>query len=168
MVLDFLSPDVMVFATSFLFVFAVVFALLLYTKVFKESRGAMAIIAAVIAFSAAFYQGSAVIIQQIMPIASIVLVALFFFVFVKKIFEGGEEGKKKDVWPIVIMLAIALILLGLFWPQIANMAGLGGIDADNALWIVGIVIVIMIFWAAYSYGSGGGEAAGAAPRPAGT
>ncbi len=161
--LDFLTPDIMVFATSFLFVFAVVFALLLYVKIFEESRAAMAIIAAVVAFSAAIYEGSAVIIQQIMPVASVVLVILFFIVFVKKIFEGGDE-KKKDVWPLIIVLAISLLLLGVFWPRIANMAGLGGVESDNVLWGIGILVVVLILWAVYSYGRGGEAPSGGGGR----
>jgi len=172
MLFDFLTPDVMIFATSFLFVFAIVFALLVYVKIFKESRPAMAIIAAVIAFSAAVYEGSAIIIQQIMPYASIVLVVLFFIVFVKKIFERDEtKGGKRDLMPTVIVLAIALILLAVFWPQIANMAGLGGLESDNVLWGIGILVVVLIFWSVYkmssgeSGGSGGSGGGGGGGRP---
>jgi len=147
MVFESIPEEMILFATSFLFVFAIVFALLIYTKLFKESRAASGIIAAVIGFAAALYAPFALIIKQIIPFGAIVLVIIFFIVFIKTLFKHGEG--KKDVVPAIIVLAVSLLLLGVFWNDISSHLGLTIADSQNLLYIVGIVIILGIFYAVY-------------------
>lgn len=153
------TTDVVVFGTSFLFVFAIIFGLLVYIKIFEKSRGAIAAIAAVIAFSSAIYWPIAVMIYTILPFASIILVILFFIVFIKKVFrpEEKERGKPFDPWPLVISLVIFLLLIGIFWENIATFFNIS--ESMNILWLIGIFVIILIFYLFY-------RATAVAPPPA--
>ena len=142
MPLDFIDPAIFTFLTTFIFVFAIVFALLVYIRIFEKSRGAMAAIAVVAGLATAAFEPASIIVQQILPIASVGLVIVFFLVFIKKIFEKGEGRKPRENWPIAVSLIFLLILTGVFWSDISSSLGLGGLEATNLLWIVGIVFVI--------------------------
>jgi len=152
MVLEFANLDLIIFVTSFLFVFAIVFALLAYSKIFKDNKYASAIIAAVIGLITAIYAPFAFFIQNILPIAAILLVFVFFIVFIKAIFgshNGEGKEKKTDVLPAAIALAIMLVLLAGVWSSISDFIGLTVSMSETLLWIIGIVVVLAIFIIAY-------------------
>ncbi len=137
MVLEFINSDLMVFGASFLFVFAIVYALLAYSKIFKENKYASAIIALVFGFIAAAYGPFAYFIQNIMPYAAILLVVVFFIIFIKAIFgHGNKEKGKQDVVPSMIALAIMLILLAATWPTLASYLGITVSLSELLLWIL--------------------------------
>lgn len=147
MVFETIPPDVMAFITSFLFVFAIVFALLIYSKIFKESRYAVAAIAAVIGFIAAAYKPFSAILQLFIPWAAGLLVVLFFIVFIREIFKK-EPGKERDPWPAMVALAVSLLLVAAVGPELLRGFGLGMVGTETVLWIVGIIVILLIFWLA--------------------
>ncbi len=138
------SADVS-FIASFLFIFAVSYALLVKAKVI-ETKGANVVIALVIGFFAASFSPLAQFLQSILPIAAVLLVILFFVEFARKLV--GKD--KKDAIPMAAALVVALALLGILWGRIApNLPA--GIDATSLLWIIGTIIVIMIFYTVYQH-----------------
>jgi hypothetical protein len=137
--------------TSFLFVFAIVYALLIFTGIFSATRRAAALLSIVIAFFAVMYSPLVSFLQDLLPLASIVLVVLFFIVFVKKLFiKEGATSTTRDSLPVVVLLAISLILIGIFWNEIAVYLPFG-LSSETMLWLVGILIIILIFLAVYSH-----------------
>lgn len=133
--------------TSFLFVFALIYALLIYSKLFTESKNAAAVLSIVIAFFSVMYSPLVVFLQSIIPIAALILVFLFFLVLIKRLVI--EKEGVKDALPIVVILAIFLLLVGVLWNEIA--LTIPGLSSENLLWIIGIIIIILIFFAAYSH-----------------
>jgi len=145
-----LDMALMPIAATFLFVFAVVFGLLTSVrdeKLFKNSK-VNAAIAAVFAIFAASYEPLVTIMQQLIPLASIVLIVIFLLVFIKKSFGGHKAGG--DMLPRVVTLAVLLLLIGVFWQNIERVIPLS-IDPTMVLWIIGIMIVVMIFWAVHKH-----------------
>ncbi len=134
--------------TSFLFVFAIVYALLIFTGIFAATRKAAALISIVIAFFAVMYSPLVSFLQELLPLASILLVVLFFIVFIKKLFIGGRGVS--DTVPVTVVLAISLILLAVFWDSLAGYLPLP-FTSEIMLWVVGILIILLILFAAYSY-----------------
>ncbi len=136
------------FVASLLFVFAISYALLEKAKVI-ETKGANAVIALVIGFFAASFAPLSQFLQSILPIAAVLLVIAFFIEFVRKL-VGND---KKDAIPMATALVVSLALLGILWNRIApNLPA--GIDATSLLWIIGTIIVIMIFYTVYRHSAG--------------
>ena len=143
----FLESELLPLVTSFLFVFALVYALLVYSKLFPESRNAAALISLVIAFFAVMYSPFVSYMQSFLPLVALLLVLLFFIVLVKRLLI--EKAEIKDAWPAVVMLAAVLLVVGLLWDKIA--LSVPGITSENLLWIIGIFIIILIFIAVYKH-----------------
>ncbi|MCX6818372.1 MAG: hypothetical protein NT129_00015 [Candidatus Aenigmarchaeota archaeon] len=138
--------------SSFLFVFAIIYAIFVYSKLFSESRNAAVLISLVIAFFAVAYSPFVEYMQSYMPIAALVLVLIFFAVLVKKLFfegKGGGQKAEKDAVPAMVVLAVLLIVLGLLWNRIGM--SLPGISSESLLWIIGVFVIILIFIAAYKH-----------------
>jgi len=135
------------YAASFLFVFAIVYAVLSESKVIKV-KNANALIAAVFGIFAAVYQPFVNFIGIFIPGAAVVFILVFFLLVLKKAFKG--EGK--DALPSIAGLIIMLILAGVFWPEIEKMIPYS-IGSENVLYIVGIIIIAFIFYAVYSHKS---------------
>ncbi len=141
-----LSAGHLAFITTFMFVFAIIYALLLKAKVI-EYKNANIIIAAVIALFSALYQPLVAALQVFLPIAAIILVILFFFVFVKSLMGGGE-----DAIPLLAVLVIALLLLGALWGNIVALIPMPlWLASDAMIWIIGIVIILLIFLVVYRH-----------------
>jgi len=144
------------FLAVFGFVFALVFALMIYAKIFPESRKAIALIAVVIGFVTGLYEPAVAFILNIIPIAAIILVFIFFIVFVKKLFfpdltdEEKAKGKKRDVWPAMVGMGVMLILINVFWDKISGYIGFSTVPGETILWLIGILITVMIIAIAYS------------------
>lgn len=134
--------------TSFLFIFAIIYALLIFTGIFAATRRAAALISIVIAFFAVMYSPLVSFLQGLLPIASILLVFLFFIVFIKKLFI--KEGIEVDALPLAVLLAVSLSLVGVFWNSIAVSLP-APFTSDTMLWLIGIFIIILIFFAVYSH-----------------
>lgn len=127
------------FIATFLFIFAVVYAMLVKSGVI-DIKGANIAIAAVIGFFAASFPPLTQALQSILPAAAIILV-IVFLLFLGKNLVGD---KQEDTLPTLAVLAISLVLLAVLWNRIAPIVPLP-IDSNSMLWIIGVVIVILIF-----------------------
>src|SRR3989344_27527 len=117
-VISFIDPATLPFVSTFLFVFAVVFGLLTYSKVGGFDKRVSGAIAAAIGLFSMAYEPLVTSLTQYMPIAVGLLVILFFVAFIQKVLGGGGETKK-DTFPIIIALGISLVLLGMFSDRLA-------------------------------------------------
>lgn len=156
-----LPAELIPFASTFLFIFAIVFAMMAYANVLK-SKSASAVIAAVIAFFAATYGPLVALMSQFMPLAAGALVVLFFIVFVREVLFKGKAGKPADPVPAAIGLAVSLVVLSVVWPRLLQAYGFVGIAAENIVYVIAILAILVVFWAAYkAWGPApGGPAAG--------
>ena len=150
MPLDIIDPTIAPFVATFLLVFAVVFGLLSYSKMMNFDMRVNALVALAFGLFSIFYPPLVESLYQFMPVVTIALIVLFFLVFIKKIFEEKEEGKQKDTLPTVIALGVMLLVLSIIGGRIEPYLP-AGIDLNNLFWIVGILVVIMIFWGIYKY-----------------
>lgn len=143
----FIDPSLVPLLSTFLFVFAVVFGLLTMKRkgdgLFNEKVNA--IIALVFAAFSASYEPLVSGLQQFIPLASVALIGLFLLVFLKRAIEGKDSGK--DKLPFMFVIAVLLASLAFLWDAIGFSAF--GLSSSNMLWIIGIVLVIIIIYAAY-------------------
>lgn len=146
---------------AFLFVFAVVLGLLTTAKLFNKNVNAA--LAAVFGLFSAIYEPFVSGIQTYLPIAAGILIVLFFFVFVKKLFEKKEGEKGVEPVPLAVVLISLLVVLISQWDKVKGFLP-AGIDATNAGWILGIVAILIVIWAAYKYEPGQAAAPGPGPR----
>ncbi|MEM7819906.1 MAG: hypothetical protein QXD48_03700 [Candidatus Aenigmatarchaeota archaeon] len=134
------------YVASFFFIFAIIFGILNYVKVLGFSKNVNAIIAVVIAFFSIAYEPFVFSMQEYMPFVAVIFVVVFFILFLKKVF-GKDEKETYDAFPMAVSLGIMLLFVGIFWQQLSGFLPYG-IDPMNALWIIGILIIIVIFWTA--------------------
>jgi uncharacterized membrane protein len=158
--LPFLSvdPALLSTGTSFLFVFAIVFGLLSFTKLFvqkdkegnpvgKEPRMLYAILALVFGIIAVSYEPLVAFIQQILPPAIGLFVIIFFFAFLKEIFRKKRAKEEKHPLQTLAVLALLLIVLAAFWEDISRITGIASLVSPGNLFVlVGIAIIVMIFY----------------------
>lgn len=149
--LEFLDPALVPFLGTFLFMFAVVFGLLTYSKILGFSKHVNGIIAVVFGLFAASFEPLREGLLIFIPIASVFLAIIFVLVFIQKIFEQKED-KSFDALPPVLILSISLLLLAAFWDQM-NIA-LGIWSSSDILWIIGILLVVGIFTLIYYHKPG--------------
>ena len=133
------------FIASLLFVFAVSYALLTKVEVIKV-KGANIVIALVIGFFAASFAPLSQFLQGILPIAAILLVLAFFIEFARKL-VGKDQ---KDAVPMTVGLILSLMLLGVLWNRVAPQLPVG-VDPTQLLWMLGVVIVLLIFYLVYHH-----------------
>jgi len=143
----FIDPSQIPFISTFLLVFAIVFGLLTYSTFMKLDKRVNALIALAVAMFSVFYEPLVVSLNQFMPIVVIVLIVLFFVAFIKKIFE---EKESKDKFPMVITIGILLLVLGVIGDRLAPFIP-AGVDPTAVFWIIGLVFVLLFFWAAYKH-----------------
>lgn len=141
-----ISPEMLPTITSFLFVFAVVYAVLVKASLLPV-KGSNIIIAIVVALFASLYSPLVDVFQTFLPIAALLLVFVFFVLLFKSVI-GGKEAK--DSAPMVAVLVIALMLLAVLWNDLAGFLP-APFTPDIMLWLLGIFIIIMIFYAAYTH-----------------
>ena len=146
-----IDPVLFQFATSFLFAFAVTFGLLSIANKSKDEQKPLfekninVIISIVIGIVSASYAPFVSFIQDVLPVASILMVIIFFIVLLQRIFS--QQVKAEDAATIAISLAIALLLVGLMWDKMSKFfPTITG--AQDILWVVGILIIVLIFYAA--------------------
>ena len=153
MPIPFLDLTLTPFFITLIFIFAVVYGALGAAGVFKQ-KGVNVAIAIAFALFAASYQPLVSGLQQFLPIAAIIIILLFFVLLVKKVFGGDDENKGKsqtfDSVPLAIGLGLALIVLGAVWRDVASLLP-SGISPANALWLIAVVVVLIIFLAIYRH-----------------
>lgn len=93
----------------FFFVLAIVYGALEISNVFKN-KAVNAIISIAIALFAIISPGVTAFIYQILPVAAIVFVIVFFLGFMKSFF-GGKGDKDKDYTLPVIIVGLVLIFI---------------------------------------------------------
>jgi len=63
-----------------------------------------------------------------------------------------KEGKSQlfDSLPLAIGLGLGLLLVGLLWKDFAGYLPYG-ISATNALWLIAVIVVVILFLAFYRH-----------------
>ena len=158
MTIQLIDPSFLPFISTFLFVFALVFGLLSYSKIGEFNKKVNALLALAIAGFSVIYEPLVAGLTQYMPIAAGLLIIVFFVALVKKVL-GGKEGGGKDTFPIVVSIAVLLLILMNFSSGIAAFLPQSLIDSSTIFWIIGIIFVLLFFWGIYKYqgGQGGGK-----------
>ena len=103
--------DIIQLMIPFLFMLAVVYGALDVSGVFRNRR-VNALIALVFALFALTYAPAAEFITQIMPMATILFIILFFIGFVMKMAgKGLKQGEKRDFTLLIIIAGLILLVL---------------------------------------------------------
>lgn len=149
--------EIIQFAVPFVFVFAIIFGIM-QTITFGSGKqfpvNATAIIAAVFGFATTIYEPTRILIFNILPFATIILLVVFFFVFVSKVLGHDDvPGVKKNTGTTLAVLGISLLLLGSIWNPFTSYLGISYSFSNDMLWILGIVFVLLIIYA----GTRGGD-----------
>ncbi|NIO19277.1 MAG: hypothetical protein GTN76_00645 [Candidatus Aenigmarchaeota archaeon] len=150
--LDFLIP--------FFFIFAIIYGGLEISGVFKN-RAVKAIIAVALGFFAISNADVIAFIHQVLPYAAIFFVVVFFIGFIAKPFRGkGGEGRR-DPFLLLVVLGLLLIVFAQlatpsspFYPDISSTI----LGDDTVLWAIGIVILLFMFYYAWSQSREGAPA----------
>lgn len=148
--------DFLTLALPFIFVFAVAFGALEVSGVFKAKGGSSnkrinGLIALVVAFFAISTEWVLLLIMQILPIAAVIFILVFLVGFITRPFET-EEGKKRDVTLILIVVVLGLIFLtGQGYQMLSDVFPYMGIQMDpaNFMYLAGLVLVVLLLYAAY-------------------
>ena len=133
------------FFIPFLFSLAVIFGVLEVTRLFRKPVNF--IISFTLSFFAMIYPGFVDFMLANFGLFAIFFIAMFFIVFVSKVF--GMGGKKSQD-SVIINGVILLILLSVSYLYIDSFPSVPFIGAgQNLILLVSVVLIISIFWAAY-------------------
>ena len=133
------------FFIPFLFSLAVIFGVLEVTRLFRKPVNF--IISFTLSFFAMIYPGFVDFMWANFGLFAIFFIAMFFIVFVSKVF--GMGGKKSQD-SVIINGVILLILLSVSYLYIDSFPSVPFIGAgQNLILLVSVVLIISIFWAAY-------------------
>ena len=134
--------ELLTLAMPFLFILAIVYGALEMSGVFKN-KAVNAIIAIVISFFAISSSQFIEFIYSILPYAAILFVVVFFLGFITSPFRGkGREKKGMDYTLLAVVAGLVLIFL-------ANQPGILNLQDSNLITLIGFIIIIVIFYAAY-------------------
>ncbi len=134
--------ELLTLAMPFLFILAIVYGALEMSGVFKN-KAVNAIIAIVISFFAISSSQFIEFIYSILPYAAILFVVVFFLGFITSPFRGkGREKKGMDYTLLAVVAGLVLIFL-------ANQPGILNLQDSNLITLIGFIIIIIIFYAAY-------------------
>ncbi len=139
------------YIAAFLFVFAIVLGLLTSAKMFNKNINAA--LAAVFGIFSAMYEPFVTGVQTYLPIAAGVLIIVFFFVLVKKLFGEKKDAAGKsehDSLPMMVVLISLLIVLISQWDRVKNLLPAGW-DVTNIGWGLAIAVILIVFWAVYKH-----------------
>lgn len=134
------------FALPFFLVLVLVYGALHMADVFKN-KGVIAIISLIIAFFSISYAPLISLIWAIFPYVAIFLIAFFFLGFIISFFR---KQAAKD-WPLIAIVCGLLLLLGARFGSSMIEFSYFPISSTNFLMIIGLVILIVIFYAAYKH-----------------
>jgi len=134
-------------AIPFFFILAVVYGSLEVSNVFKKSsvKGMISLAIAAVTLTSEAVTG---FVYEILPYAAILFVVFFVLGFILNVFK--DEEKKID-WPLIAVIA-ALALLFMSTQQEFIEDYIPWMSSENAVFIVGGILLIMIFYAAYKKG----------------
>lgn len=129
------------FIATLLFTFAIIYFLLNKSKI--GDKNVNVILALAIAFFSASYEPLVTGLQSVLPIAIIILI-IIFALFVLRDVSNKLTGK--EILPTVAALATLLGVLAVIWNDVAPLLP---VSSDNALYAVGLVIILLIFYLVY-------------------
>ncbi len=134
------------FVIPLFFVLAIVYGALEFGSPIKN-KSANILISVIIAFVAATSAEVVQLVIDVLPYAAIFFIIVFFLGFIKKSFKDHE----KDYTLIVIIAGLVLIFMASQGMDILNafLPYSFPITTENFLLIIGIVIIIAIFYATY-------------------
>jgi ABC-type amino acid transport system permease subunit len=134
------------FLIPFLFSLAVIFGVLEVTRIFRN-RAVNFIVAFTLSFFALIYPGFVDFMWANFGLAAIFFIAMFFLVFVFKVFGIGG-GRSQD--SIIINGIILLVLLSVSYLYIDSFPSFPYIgEGQNLILFISLVLILSIFWAAY-------------------
>lgn len=145
------------FLITFLFTLAVVFGVVELSKVFKGNKAVALIIALAIAAFAAGYAPFQTTLWSLLPNITWFFIVIFLIAFglelfgARKLVAGapGHEG-------MIVSAAVLLILLTVGWTTIQSsnisFPFIGG--GQNLIFLVGLIIILSLFWTAMKTGGG--------------
>lgn len=141
-----LDPSTLTFLLPFLLMLAIVYGALQMGSPIKN-RGANFIISVVIALFAASNQQAVDLINQMLPYAAVLFVAVFVLGFIWK----GVKDKKVDFTLLAIVAALAAILLASpVGQELFGMAQSSGpLSSDNLAAGAGLLFVLIMLVVAY-------------------
>lgn len=145
-----IMADIFTNLIPFLFVLAVVYGALDYSNVLRK-HSVKAIVSLAIAFFALTSQFVLDFINSILPYAVILFIIVFFLAFLTKLVKGKGDGGKSEPrdWTLIaIIILLILIAIAAYGQDMLN-AFLPSMPAENFLYGVGIVLILLIFYAAY-------------------
>lgn len=140
--------DVLQFAVPFAFVFAMIYGLLsTMPKAFPKN--ANVILAAVFGLVTAIYEPISTLIFSFLPFAAAILVLLFLFVFVKKVFIGEDSAgnSNKDNGTTLAILGLSILAIGVAWNHFSGFMRIDTSLSSDLLWITGLAFVGLILYA---------------------
>jgi hypothetical protein len=136
-------------AIPFFFVLAIVYGALDVAGVFKN-KAANAIIAIVIGFFAMASEEASAFIMSILPYAAIFFVVVFFIAFILKMFKAKKEEERDFTLIIVVIVLAILFLMSQGYDILQSLLPPGfPVTGENFMLIIGIILIIAIFFAAY-------------------
>lgn len=143
--------DIMVSILPFFFVFAIVYGSLGVSSIFD--RRINMIIAVVLAFFAISSAEVTNFIYQVLPYAAVFFMIFFFIGFVIKVLKGkGKDGGTTNWELIIVVVGLILMVLATQGMSFFNNMLPGGSDAFNNLaTLIGIVLILVIIYAAYKH-----------------
>ena len=126
---------------TFLITFAIFYFLLTKSKMFDKQKNVVVVLSLAIAlFSSASPLTS--FLQSFFPV---VILLLFIITGIFLLKDLTSKIGKEDITPTVILLATSLILVYVLWDEINSLLP-RSLDQDNVLWIIGIVVIVFLFF----------------------
>jgi hypothetical protein len=137
-----LDPTITPIAATFLLTFGVFYFLLNKTNIFEKQKNVIVILALAISVFAASYSPLVQGLQDIFPIAVMILLILTVLFFLKDV---SEKLSANEIMPTAVALATSLALVAILWDRIMPLLPFG-LRSDNVLWAAGFIIIILLLY----------------------
>ena len=142
-----MALDLLGFVLPFLLVLAIVYGALDLSGLFRKNAVNL-LISLVIAFLAMSNTSVAATVAAIMPWAALLFIAVFFIKFLLSIFKS--KGERDYTLLIIVLGLVVIFMLGQGTQLVQDWMPPGfPVTEENFLLIIGVVIIIAIFYAAY-------------------
>lgn len=153
-----MATDIFTHIIPFLFVLAVVYGALDYANVFKKNS-VKGLVSLAIAFFALTSQFVIDFIYGVLPYAVILFVVVFFLAFIARL-VGGKGKERKIDWSLAMIVIILLLIFLASYGEDLVTSFLPSMPVENFMYAVGLVLILLIFYAVYK--NWGGEEGAAA------
>jgi hypothetical protein len=149
-----MAMEIFTYIIPFIFVLAVVYGALDFANVFRKNS-AKGLVSLAIAFFALTSEPVTEFIYGILPYAVILFVVVFFLAFIVKLLKG-KGGERKTDWTLaMIVIVLVLIFLASQGEDLVT-EFLPSMPVENFMYAVGLILILLIFYAVYK--NWGGEA----------